>query len=204
MDDDNVNLTADFGVYVPLSLGNRVWLDNGAGGGGENNGLMDGAEQGIGDVVVRLLNSAGQPVTDANGQPLVTTTDAQGYYFFNNLLPGAYIVLIDASNFAVGGPLHNLNNSDPTESVPDNDGDLNDNGINVPNPAVTGIQSGVISLTYNTEPTNETDLGPIGTGQDPNTNNLTVDFGFYRVPTALDDEPEPLRATTLYLPAIRR
>lgn len=204
LDDNNVNLTADFGVYVPLSLGNRVWLDDGAGGGVENNGLMDGAEQGIANVVVRLRNSAGQPVTDANGQPVVATTDTQGYYFFNNLLPGAYVVLIDASNFAVGGPLHNFNNSDPTESVPDNDGDLNDNGLNVPNPAVTGIQSGVISLAYNTEPTNETDLGPIGTGQDPNTNNLTVDFGFYRVPTALDDEPEPLRATTLYLPMIRR
>ena len=33
LDDNNVNFTADFGLYQPLSLGNRVWLDNGAGGG---------------------------------------------------------------------------------------------------------------------------------------------------------------------------
>lgn len=204
LDDNNVNLTADFGVYVPLSLGNRVWLDSGAGGGNANNGLLDGTEQGIANVELRLLNDAGQPVTDANGQPLVTTTDAQGYYFFNNLLPGAYIVLIDASNFAIGGPLHNLSNSEPTESTPDSDGDLNDNGLNVPNPTVIGLQSGIVHLAYNTEPTDETDLGPLGTGQEPNTNNLTVDFGFYTSPTNIDEEEEPARNRTIYLPAIRR
>lgn len=204
LDDDNVNLTADFGVYVPLSLGNRVWLDDGAGGGLANNGLMDGSERGIANVVVGLLDGAGQPVTAANGQPLITTTDAQGYYFFNDLLPGTYIVLIDASNFAPGGALHDLSNSDPTETTPDNDGDLNDNGLNGPTPATTGIRSGVITLAYNAEPINEVDLGPIGSGQEADTNNLTVDFGFYNTPTAIDEEPEPTRNITLYLPTIRR
>ena len=200
LDDNNVNMTADFGVYLPLCLGNRVWRDDGAGGGTANNGVFDGAEQGIANVVVRLLDGAGNPVLGANGQPLTATTDAQGYYFFCNLLPGSYIVLIDASNFAVGGPLSGLDSSGPTEGTPDSDGDMNDNGINVPNPAATGIRSGVVTLAYNNEPTNESDLGPVGTGQVPNSNNLTVDFGFFRQPTNEDEAQEPTGLPRLYLP----
>jgi len=204
LDDNNVNFTADFGVYKSLSLGNRVWLDNGADGGVSNNGILDGAEKGIANVVVRLLDAAGNPVTNANGQPLTTTTDTQGYYFFSNLLPGAYIVLIDAGNFATGGPLAGLNTSEPTESNPDNDGDLNDNGLNVPTPAATGIRSGVVTLNYDTEPTNEIDLGPIGTTEPPNSNNLTVDFGFVGTPTSIDEDSEPAQLIYLYLPTIQR
>ncbi|MFZ4659609.1 MAG: SdrD B-like domain-containing protein, partial [Caldilineaceae bacterium] len=200
LDDNNVNMTADFGVYLPLCLGNRVWRDDGAGGGTANNGVFDGAEQGIANVVVRLLDGAGNPVLGANGQPLTATTDAQGYYFFCNLLPGSYIVLIEASNFAVGGPLSGLDSSGPTEGTPDSDGDMNDNGINVPNPAATGIRSGVVTLAYNNEPTNESDLGPVGTGQVPNSNNLTVDFGFFRQPTNEEEAQEPTALRRLYLP----
>lgn len=200
LDDNNVNMTADFGVYLPLCLGNRVWRDDGAGGGTANNGVFDGAEQGIANVVVRLLDGAGNPVLGANGQPLTATTDAQGYYFFCNLLPGSYIVLIDASNFAVGGPLSGLDSSGPTEGTPDSDGDMNDNGINVPNPAATGIRSGVVTLAYNNEPTNESDLGPVGTGQVPNSNNLTVDFGFFRQPTNEEEGQEPTGLRRLFLP----
>lgn len=204
LDDDNVNLTADFGVYKPLSLGNRVWLDDGAGGGRANNGILDGAEQGIANVLLRLLDSAGNPVTDANGQPLTTTTDAQGYYIFTNLLPGMYTVLIDATNFAPSGPLQSLNSSEPTEVLPDGDGDLNDNGLNEQAPAINGIRSGLLTLNYDSEPIDESDLGPVGVSQPPDTNNLTVDFGFWAIPTALDETAEPARLRQLYLPAIRR
>ncbi len=201
--DANVNFTADFGVYKPLSLGNRVWLDDGAGGGGANNGLLDGAERGIPNVLVRLLDSAGNPVTDDNGQPLITTTDAQGYYIFTQLLPGSYIVFIDASNFAPGGPLERLNSSEPTEILPDGDGDLNDNGLNEAEPILNGIISGILTLDYTAEPIDEADLGPVGVSQPPDTNNLTVDFGFWLPPTALAETAEPTRLIQLYLPAIR-
>ncbi len=204
LDDDNVNFTADFGVYKPLSLGNRVWLDDGTGGGGANNGILDGAEQGIANVLIRLLDSAGNPVTDANGQPLITTTDAQGYYIFTNLLPGSYTVFLDASNFTPGGPLERLNSSEPTEIMPDDDGDLNDNGLNETEPALNGISSGILTMDYNTEPIDESDLGPVGVSQPPDTNNLTVDFGFWLPPTALNETEEPARLRQLYLPTIRR
>ncbi|MBX3011815.1 MAG: hypothetical protein KF832_09935 [Caldilineaceae bacterium] len=203
LDDDNVNLTADFGVYKPLSLGNRVWLDNGAGGGIANNGIMEGAEPGIANVLVRLLDGNGNPVNDANGQVLVATTDAQGYYNFVNLLPGTYKVLIDASNFQAGGPLAALNSSGPTELIPDDDGDLNDNGLNVDDPTVAGVWSGIITMDYDTEPTDETDLGPVGLAEPPDINNLTIDFGFFQIPTAIEEGAEPTIATRLYLPLVR-
>ncbi len=204
LDDDNVNFTADLGVYKPLSLGNRVWLDNGAGGGGPNNGILDGAEAGIENVLVHLLDSVGNPVLGADGQPLTTLTDDQGYYIFTNLLPGLYTVWLDASNFGTAGPLRNLTSSEPTEILPDGDGDLNDNGLNETEPTTRGIFSGVVTLDYNSEPIDEADLGPVGVTQPPDTNNLTVDFGFWLAPTALDETDEPMRLMQLYLPAIRR
>lgn len=201
LDDDNVNMTADFGVYKPLNLGNRVWLDDGAGGGGVNNGVMDGGEVGIANVLLRLLDSAGNPVLDSNSQPMTTTTDGQGYYNFNDLFPGDYVVLIDATNFAPGGPLSGLNSSDPTEADPNADSDLNDNGINTANPAVDGIRSGLITLAYDTEPTDEVDLGPVGTAQPADSNNLTIDFGFLILPSNLPPSGEPTQIR-IYLPTV--
>ena len=55
----------DFGFSPPTniySLGNRVWLDDGTGGGLANNGLQDGTEIGEVGVTVNLLNSAGVTV----------------------------------------------------------------------------------------------------------------------------------------------
>jgi hypothetical protein len=202
LDDNNVNFTADFGLYQPLSLGNRVWLDNGAGGGIANNGRLDGSEPGVANVLVRLLNDAGAPILGANGQPLTTRTDGQGYYFFTNLLPGNYVVLIDTSNFAASGPLAGLGSSEPTETTPNSDIDSNDNGLNDTNPTGNGIRSGVVTLAYDTEPVNETDLGPVGTAEPPIINNLTVDFGFVS-PTAIDEGQEPTRSTRYYLPLVQ-
>ena len=64
--DDNSDLTIDFGFVQPLSLGNRVWLDDGQGGGGFNNGVQDGTEPGIAGVTLNLyLDSNGNNVPDA-------------------------------------------------------------------------------------------------------------------------------------------
>ncbi|MEZ4670818.1 MAG: SdrD B-like domain-containing protein [Anaerolineae bacterium] len=173
------NLTVDFGFFNNLySLGNRVWLDNGAGGGVPNNGIMDGTEPGIPGVTVNLLDSAGNPVL-VGGNPVTTTTDATGYYRFDNLPAGDYIVEIPAANFT--GPLANLASSADTVNTPNpnSDVDRDDNGIGTG--AGAAIRSGVVSLgPGTTEPINETDLGPGGSGPSANNqSNLTVDFGFF-------------------------
>jgi subtilisin-like proprotein convertase family protein len=199
---NNSNLTVDFGFFPPMTLGNRVWLDNGVGGGGNDNGNMDGAERGIAGVLLRLLDSNRQPVLNASGQPMTTTTDANGHYLFIDLTPGQYIVCVDTTNFQAGGPLNLMLSSSPTEADPNADNDRTDNGVNNDTPAQNGICNAPITLAYTSEPTNETDTGALGSGPAANNNsNLTVDFGFV-VPTTLGDGEEPRRH--VYLPLMYR
>jgi hypothetical protein len=87
------NLTVDLGIVNSArgALGNRVWFDNGAGGGTANDGIQNGTEVGVAGVMVTLVNASGQTV-DRNGtvttSPVITTTDANGYYAFADLNAG--------------------------------------------------------------------------------------------------------------------
>ena len=92
--DNSSNLTVDFGFYVPASLGDKVFRDD------NQDGVQDPTEPGIAGVIVKLLDAAGNPVLGANGQPVTTTTDANGNYLFANLAPGSYIVeFVKPANF---------------------------------------------------------------------------------------------------------
>ncbi|NML15385.1 SdrD B-like domain-containing protein [Azohydromonas caseinilytica] len=73
------NTSIDAGVYVPVSIGNRVWED------ANGNGRQDAGEAGIAGATVQLLNANGVVVA-------TTTTDADGNYNFANLKPGLYDV----------------------------------------------------------------------------------------------------------------
>ena len=96
--------TIDFGFAYDLSLGDLVWRD------ANNNGVVDPGEAGVPGLLVQLLNGAGQPVLNPNGQPITTTTDANGNYLFTGLNPGVYEVLITpppgyiSSTGATGSP----------------------------------------------------------------------------------------------------
>ncbi len=172
--DAHSNLTLDFGFVKPYSLGNRVFLD------ADNSGTMGLSELGVANVVVALLDGNGDPARDANGDlvPPATTTP-NGFYRFDNLLPGDYRVRANAVNFQAGGLLENLVSSGPTELDPDANGDGNDNGVAVADPLADGITSGVVTLGPGDEPTGDLGTGPgHGTTGDDHS-NLTVDLGFY-------------------------
>ncbi|MGB3916959.1 MAG: SdrD B-like domain-containing protein, partial [Thiothrix litoralis] len=78
------NQTVDAGV-VPAKLGDYVWQDlNG-------DGKQDAAEPAVAGVTVKLLDKEGNPVLDAGGNALITTTDKAGKYQFS-VLPGEYRV----------------------------------------------------------------------------------------------------------------
>ncbi|MBV6393594.1 MAG: hypothetical protein KPEEDBHJ_02836 [Anaerolineales bacterium] len=189
------NPTLDFGFIYPYALGNRVWFDT------NNNSLIDAGEVGVNGVVVDLYaaDGAGNPV----GPIIATDTTANGgYYLFDNLLAGDYVVVLPASNFASGGALYGYWSSATTmgpagaitetqapdpDLGPDNaagggddDFDSDDNGT---------LQGGVVlsrAVTLGpgglTEPTGETDLDGGSQGTQPDGRaNMTVDFGFYRV-----------------------
>jgi len=160
-------------VLHTLSLGNQVWHDL------NNDGLQNGTEPALDGVVVNLLD----PTTGA--VIMIDVTADGGFYLFNGLEDGDYRVEIAASNFVAGGPLEGMNSSTPTESDPNADVDINDNGIDAPlgNP----IQSGVVTLSDDGEPTDETLLGPEGHGAPNDSSNLSVDFGFY-TPVAVGNE----------------
>ncbi len=84
-------LTVDGAIYSPLgSIGDFVWKDT------NNNGLQDVGETGAEGVKVELYAS------DASGNPVgaainTVTTNASGFYTFNNLPKGDYVVRIITS-----------------------------------------------------------------------------------------------------------
>lgn len=84
------NGCVDVAVSQPATLGDKVWLDRNA------NGIQDGGEPGINGVVVKLLNSAGNPVLDSDGNPVTATTATvlgiTGIYSFTINHAASYIV----------------------------------------------------------------------------------------------------------------
>ncbi len=187
-----LNPSLDFG-FVPLySLGNRVWFDT------DNNSAINGAEVGINNVRVELYQDNGNGVYDAGDAFLAfDTTNASGYYRFDGLNPGNYVVLIPNSQFDTGGALDrywssgtniadNGSVSDTTANDPDVDvDDSDDNGItNLTGNAINYVSSQAITLGPGlSEPINDNDPATNPEpGEAPNDqSNRTVDFGFYRV-----------------------
>jgi uncharacterized repeat protein (TIGR01451 family) len=176
--------TANFANLQPLSLGDRVWLDT------NNNGLLDSGESGIANVALTVYQdddgTTGLSAGDA--QVATTTTDATGHYVFSSLLPGSYVVQVDAANLIGSGPLVGLVSSTGNEPTPDPDDDV-DNDDNGDALSGQGVVTQTVSLTAAGESVSDGD-------QDSNT-NLTVDFGFTSVADVLvlkADQPDPVVA----------
>ncbi len=182
-------------ALTPYSIGNRVWYDT------NDNGILDTGEVGIPSVTVDLyLDNGKTPGVFNSGDTLVTsqTTDANGYYRFDNLGAGNYVVVVPASNFNTSGaPLAGYLSSgtsltgttvsdtiaaNPNDTSPNTDNE--DHGITTFNGmAVNYVSSKVVTLgPGGNAPTGETDIGPSPSGNAvDNQSNLTVDFGFYRL-----------------------
>lgn len=161
------NHTLDFGMVVAgtLRVGNRVWLDEDA------NGSQNGTEPGIDGVEVQLwsANAAGDPVA-----LLATdTTAGDGFYVFEALYAGDYVLAIADTQQVAGQQLAGLASTSGNGSAPDPDDgvELDDNG----DPAVGFASiSEAITLSVGGEPTDDLDEG----GWVDDDSNLTVDFGF--------------------------
>ena len=188
------NPTLDFGFNTPLySLGNRVWFDT------DNDSTINGAEVGVNNVRVELYRDDGATpgVYDAGDTFLsFDTTDANGYYRFDNLPAGDYVVLLPTSQFGAGGVLDGywssgttLSNAGVLTDSAANDPDLDvddsdDNGVTTfSGNNVNDVSSITVTLGPGTaEPVNDNDpaLNP-DLGEAPNNqSDRTVDFGFYR------------------------
>ena len=126
------NLTADFGynynpttdVNTPPSgavaaLGDRVWIDV------DSDGFQDANEVGIAGVTVQLYTAGADGVFGTADDVLAatTTTNAAGYYLFDGLAPGAYVVKVtppsgytqtgDPDHFGVTGTVNDNQTTTP-------------------------------------------------------------------------------------------
>lgn len=109
------NLTIDAGIVQPVGVGNFVWID------ANGDGVQDAGELPLAGGVVELLTTGGLPATDAQGNPVASqTTDAQGAYFFGNLLPGTYtahFTLPSGATFSPTGSGTSATDSDATPGI---------------------------------------------------------------------------------------
>jgi hypothetical protein len=187
----------DNGPATTFSIGNLVFKDNGAGGGTANNGIRDGTEPGIAKILMDIY------ATDGSGNPtgsvLATTiTDAKGYYRFDGLPAGTYVVVVD-----VIGSGTNLNGMITSTGWSTNltlAGDLRDHGIDAPMATFSVLPGGIASVPVTVgiglQPTNEATSGSGAGANGPSgdvSDNLTVDFGFFN--------PSPTAAVLAWLGA---
>ncbi len=190
------NHTFDVGFAPVFALGNRVFLDDGAGGGIAGDGKQNGGEVGIANVTLKLCGAdgAGSPTGAALG---TTTTDSFGYYRFDGLVAGTYVVVVDVAGSAgLGNLLSSVGSSDPESGV-----DRDDSGKDALLPAGSSCSGGIASAPVilgptAAEPTGETDKSAVPDVQTDPYSNLTVDFGFV---TRLTPTPTTPGATTINL-----
>ena len=185
--DTNSNLTVDFGLSR-LAVGNHIWLDS------NDNGVFDTGEPGVGGVTVELW--AADASGAVGGAPVATTTtDSGGFYLFDGLDRGTYVVRIPASEFAAGGLLEGYISTEGNghDAPSADDGvDLDDNGIG--DEANGWTQTLPFTIDYATAPTGETMLAGDTTQTDDGADldadiDLTVDLGFVtRPPMSLGNQ----------------
>ena len=87
------NLTVDQGIKIKYAkLGDYVWIDANA------NGTQDEGEKPVADFKVKLTG------TDVYGNKVEkeTTTNAEGKYLFDKLVPGDYVVTFDPASLPAG------------------------------------------------------------------------------------------------------
>lgn len=170
------------------SIGNRVWIDT------NNNRRIDLGENGAANVSVSVFldaNGDGQP--DNSASPVQTViTDTNGYYRFDGLPTGNYVVRVNPANFGAGGPLQGYLGTSGNDVGNTDTGSIgSDNGGNpgFGTYPISGVLSNTVVLgggSGTAEPTGETDSGPGAQGTVNNQANVTIDFGFLQRPTAAD------------------
>lgn len=175
IDDNNSDLTIDFGFFRPVGVGNLVYLDADGDDGYD-------AGEGIDGVTVQLYRDTQSPEFDP---PLATTTTAGGgFYQFAGLVPGYYVVHLPSVNFASGGMLFDLTPFDGQGADDGTDDDLDENGSDPAMAFAEGVSSLPVALISGTEPTDATSETGAGHANDnavDGDTDLTVDFAFYSI-----------------------
>ena len=199
--DANSNLTVDFGFHEPeatiepaepaepvvpvepaepgepvvpvepvetFSIGNQVWMD------ANNDGVLDVDEMLVAGVEVHLFAASSDGTIDPTVILATAVTNEEGFYLFDELPAGDYVVGVAPAAFAADGPLVDKIPSTPTVADANTDVDADNNGV--VDTALGYVLSGSVTLGDG-EPTAEVPSNDSVTGDE--FSNLTVDFGFY-------------------------
>jgi hypothetical protein len=135
--------TASYLDTPTFSIGNRVFNDNGAGGGTANNGICEGTEPGIANVLMKLYAADGSG--NPTGSVLATAnTDANGYYRFDGLFAGTYVVVVDVIGSAAA--LNGMITSSGWTTNLTLAGDLHDHGKDAVMGASSVLPGGIASV----------------------------------------------------------
>ena len=159
--DANSNQTIDFGFYS-LSVGNRVWIDDGASANADN-GQLDSGESGLDGVTVELLDSSNAVVS-------TTTTSNGGYYTFTGLISGTYRVRIS------GYPASYRSSTDTVNAAAPTSADDDDNG---PGTGTGTLTSSGFALVPGSSANGHSANNATGV-----TSNPRIDFGLYAAPAS--------------------
>lgn len=178
----------------PVRIGNLVWLDT------DNDGVADPGETPIAGVEVRLFLDDGDGVFDDDvlaGPVAITTTDADGNYWFDAVSGERYFVAITDGQGALAGVSSSTGagSTTATNTIDNNDDGDPATANGVPFASVSGL---ITATTSGSLPTGETDTTTgadaeahvtteSGTAFDDDDSNLTIDFGFF---------PDPVPTTT--------
>lgn len=145
-------------IVKGMALGNQIWVDM------NDDGLRGTTESGMPNLSVELWSPGGNGVRDnGSGDDVMlkaTTTDANGYYLFTDLVPGSYYVRLSRMNLFYPKV--------STQQV------ALDNGVNNDNNGIQGasgdpVVTPLITLSPGTE--------SVADGDDADTDS-TVDIGF--------------------------
>ncbi|MCY2989819.1 MAG: dockerin type I domain-containing protein, partial [Planctomycetota bacterium] len=95
--------TIDAGLYLPVTIGDFVWLDINSDGIQNRDEHRNRDELGVSGVTVKLLDDTGATTRQA------TTTDGSGHYSFTNLSPGTYqLQFVPLNGFIFTAPLQGM------------------------------------------------------------------------------------------------
>lgn len=176
--DTDGDLTIDLGFAPkPLAVGNLVFADvNG-------NGRYDAATDfGVPGVLVQLFALGDSPgIATPQAQ---TYTRNDGTYELRAPIAGSYFLHIPATQFTSGAPLSGATTVPGFGDDDGTDDDGNEDTLNAPAPASTGVNSIVFDLQYGQEPLNADETGFAG-NQDARYDadaDMTIDLGFANVP----------------------
>ena len=141
----------------PSKLGDKVWEDL------DENGVQNAGEPGVPGVTV-TLNGTDQ---DGNAISMTTTTDSEGLYLFDGLLPGDYEVTFSDIDIDYGFTQQNVGD-EATDSDADADGQTGPIALDY-NECRDNVDAGIIQVCFNVDDPGEIsgDEYLCGPGNDP-------------------------------------